>query len=200
LFEKDSHAVHVALFAQAAGCFWKNIDILEAYGYVPDLLQNITTQSSRLVLPHIEPWIESFFPMDTHGPEVMRLSFFPETELEIIFSSHFDITWGSNRHHAIGIVDSVSVPELFLTRPGLRSLAEVDIRESPAEQWWVFLPLSCTTEDPELAWILVNYEEQRMYVGPNATTALVWKGRAICDMSTWARLTTLDEIRDYGAD
>jgi hypothetical protein len=127
----------------------------------------------------------------------MRLSFFPEQDAEFQVSSHFFITWGSNRHHEIGIVDSVSVPEFFLTRPDLRSLAEMDIRQSPAEKWWLFLPLSLAAGYSELEWILVNYEEQRMYVGPNAATALVWKGRDVCDMSTWARFTSLEEIQNY---
>jgi hypothetical protein len=200
VYENNLEPVNVALYCQAAGCFWKNLDIVEYFAHVPTILQGTTTHSSRLLLPHIEPWLDSFFPQHTHdGPEVMRLSFFPEDESEIILSSHFDITWGSNRHHEIGIVESVSVPESFLSRPDLRSLAEVDIRQSPAEQWWLFLPLSCAAE-PELEWILVNYEEQRMYVGPNATTALVWKGRDICDMGTWARLKTVEEIRDHGGN
>jgi hypothetical protein len=51
--------------------------------------------------------------------------------------------------------------------------------------------------DLESEWILVNYEEERMYLGPNGSEALVWKGRNVWDMATWARLKTMKEIEDY---
>jgi hypothetical protein len=43
----------------------------------------------------------------------------------------------------------------------------------------------------------MNYKEQRMYIGPDASGALVWKGRDVYDLSTWARLTSMDEIREH---
>jgi hypothetical protein len=46
----------------------------------------------------------------------------------------------------------------------------------------------------------VNYEEERMYVGPFACEALVWKGRDVWDVGTWVKLTTMEEIQDYGRD
>jgi hypothetical protein len=52
----------------------------------------------------------------------------------------------------------------------------------------------------DLQWFLVNYEEERMYVGPFACEALVWKGRDIWDVSTWVKLTTMEQIQDYGRD
>jgi hypothetical protein len=76
-------------------------------------------------------------------------------------------------------------------------LAEEDIYQSPAEQWSFFRsPLG--DAESGLDWALMNYKEKRMYVGPDASEALVWKGRDIYDVSTWARLTGMDEIRDYG--
>jgi hypothetical protein len=86
----------------------------------------------------------------------------------------------------------------------IRSLADMDITTSPPVQWWIIFPLSKANKKlrlrDDLQWILVNYEEERMYVGPLACEALVWKGRDIWDVRTWARLTTMEEIRDYGRD
>jgi hypothetical protein len=70
----------------------------------------------------------------------------------------------------------------------LRSLADVDIATSPPGQWSIMFPLSeghkkAKLRD-DLQWFLVNYEEERMYVGPFACEALVWKGRDIWDVST----------------
>jgi hypothetical protein len=52
----------------------------------------------------------------------------------------------------------------------------------------------------DLQWFLVNYEEERMYVGPFAHEALVWKGRDVWDVRTWVTLTTMEEIQDHGRD
>jgi hypothetical protein len=195
--EVSSSVVNVALYCQATGCFWKNPLIMESNAIIPSVLRCTTTHSSQILLPHIEPWLNHLFrvPEDSDGPPPdVRLSDFADSRGETRISSHFQIKWGSKHfNQEIGTVDSVSRD--LGDGP---SLVEEDISQSPAEQWWLFLPLSLEAQYHELEWMLVNYREQRMYVGPNASEALAWRGRDVYDMSTWARLTSIEEIRDYG--
>lgn len=190
--KSPSGVVSVALYGLATGSFWKNPDII---GYTPDILQRTTMRSAPLFLPHIEPWLNSYFaePGSSHRPEDVALHYHLPGQRKYT-GGCFEVNWGAKRHYEIGTVDSLSLG--WLVDPP--SLAEEDVGQSPAEQWWLFLPLSYgPLVDDDLHWILVNYEEQRMYVGPNAYEALVWKGSDVCDMGAWARLRTMDEIRNH---
>jgi hypothetical protein len=107
---------------------------------------------------------------------------------------HFEVRWGSRSHHGqIGTVESLSTDRV-------ESLAQHDIAQSAGEQWWLFLPLGHDLFDGGREWIFVNYRKQRMYVHPNASESLAWKGRDIYDLRTWASLGSLDEIRDFDSN
>jgi hypothetical protein len=189
--KNSSGLVSVALYGLAAGTFWKNRKLI---WYPLDILRRTTTRSAPLYLPHIEPWLKYHFPQprSSRPPNDVALYYLVGNREYACF---FEMNWCAKRRNEIGTVVSLRLGGLVKSL----SLAEQDVGQSPAEQWWLFLPLSY---GPQVRrhqhWIFVNYEEQRMYVGPNASEALVWKGRDVCDMGAWARLTTMDEIRDHG--
>jgi hypothetical protein len=191
---KNGH-LNMKLFYQAAGCFWKNPYFLNNRWYNHFVLQWATMRSSQLLLPHLEPWVNNCVQSDERpgdDDEDMTLGFLGGAQGETMSSSG-GVKWiePGRALASVGSAWTSSCP----------CLAVQDVIQSPPEQWWVFWPMVMSdVEAFELEWRLVNYKEQRMYVGPNALEALVWKGRDVYDMSTWAKLTSMQEILNHSVD
>jgi hypothetical protein len=188
---KSTSRFHMPFFYEATGPFWKN-DSIHTMALCITMIFT-PALSRRMLLPHVEPVLNSLFSCYASSEPLIspRVRYSAaDTEGGIQVWRHFDVNYRSECLYVIGKVESV-----LMGWPEEPSLAEEDIRQSPAEQWSLFLSVG----DPEsdLDWILMNYKEKRMYVGPDCSEALVWKGRDIYDLSTWARLTSIDEIREY---
>jgi hypothetical protein len=191
--------IDMGLYYQAAGPFWKNPIVIAEMRYTPCVLQWSTPGCYSMLLPHLEPWLNLHLLEDqTHFEHATRLAYCKDIYEDEHPSCHFDVKLGLRRYvpgsDYISNIDSVA---LGWNRG--HSLAEQDLRTSPAGQWWLFLPFSFAAgpTDP-VNWVLINYNEERMYIGPNASTALVWKGRDAFRMYTWEELKSMESIHNFG--
>jgi hypothetical protein len=208
--DSNGYPADVGLYYQAAGCFWKNSQVERDPYHIPAVLQFSTRRSSQLLLPHLGPWLS--YQVATHPDTTdilrwqMKLSCCrngPDDESDIIHI-YLEIEPKIEDLPQFGTIDSQDMDldrhPSFWGESAPPLLAEADVTVSPGK-WWVIFPLSTATQRGwDFEWILVNYQEERMYVGPNASEALVWKGKNVWDLATWAKLKTMKEIEDYGRD
>jgi hypothetical protein len=207
--DSDPYPADVGLYYQAAGCFWKNSKVEHDPDHIPAILQFSTRRSSQLLLPHLDPWLSNQVATnpDTTGDYrrwQMKLSCCSNGSDDESDNIRIWVEPKIENLPQFGTIDSQDMdldmhPSTW-GEGGPPLLAEVDVTVSPSK-WWVIFPLSTVTQRGwDFEWILVNYQDERMYVGPNASEALVWKGKNVWDMATWAKLKTMKEIEDYGSD
>jgi hypothetical protein len=68
---------------------------------------------------------------------------------------------------------------------------------SPPGQWWLLVEYLHAAVEGQFDWVLINYKGERMYVGPNSSEAIVWKGRDSLRMATWVRWRSLEAIKCF---
>jgi hypothetical protein len=195
------YLIDIGYYYKAAGCFWNNSDIAPSLLLIFTALEFSTRSSSQLLLPYLGPWIQYHSTatpvLDDDVSWETKLRHHPnpkDTTVSSRFNLHVD-----RKIDGVGEIGVVKRTTRDKEKPGPHSLAELDLAISRPGQWWVFFDFTFSREDVwEVGWTLVNYEQERMYVGPNASESLVWKGKPIWDVTTCRRLKTLQQILDYG--
>jgi hypothetical protein len=191
--------IDMGRYYQATGPFWKNPIVISEMPYIPCVLEWSAPRCYSMLLPHLEPWLDCHLLEDeTHLEHATRLAYCKNIHEDDDLSCHFDVKLGLRRYvpgsDYISNIDSVALG----WKPG-HSLAEQDLRASPAGQWWLFLPFSFAAGPTDkVNWVLVNYNEERMYIGPDASIAHVWKGRDAFRMYTWERFKSMEYIQNFG--
>jgi hypothetical protein len=154
-----------------------------------------------MLLPHSERWLDHHFPeaLD-HGEPIQRLAYCAEDTGSYRLYSSFGVRPNRNRVHYEGyhcISNVHSIEFRAGSNHGL-TLIEQDFGTATAGQWWLFASPKFSLDGCRVYWVLINYKERRMYVGPNASEALVWKGKDVFCMETWARLRIMEDIEILG--
>jgi hypothetical protein len=176
--------VDVALFYEAAGPFWRNPLVVAAEHYILYHVLHWSAPSAYpRLLPHLGRWL------NIHRPESSecRRYQYHLTTCKPDDHSSFRPTVQPRCPPWHGISKVVRVPYSWSCRP---SLMEQDLRAHRQGQWWLF------SRGP-LRWVLINYREERMYIAPDVSKALSWKGKDPF-LNSWDELTTMEAIENLG--
>jgi hypothetical protein len=191
--------IDVSFYYLAAGPFWKNPLVIADFHDIGEILVWSNNSSMSMLVPHLEPWLDHHFPaVPYHLEPVRQLGYCVETASFHSCGHHcgsFYVTPSRNhRLHEgefyLSKVDSIE----FRDEDRIPTLIERDLRPATAGQWWLFAPVNYHAP---YRWVLINYKARRMYAGPNVSEALVWKGKDVYRMETWARLTSIEDIENF---
>jgi hypothetical protein len=192
-------SIDMPFFYLAAGAFWKNPVVIGRFRYISRVLRWSIVSSHKMLLPLLEPWLHRHFPeVPDHTESIVRQTYYLGNH-SVNPHYHFDVKPNPKRvchegRQYISNVDSIA----FQVGPNRSppTLMEQDLLASPPGQWWLFVPYLDPDFD-QLDWVLINYKDERMYVGPNPSEALVWKGRDSFLVGTWVRFRTMAAIEVF---
>lgn len=188
---KHSVSIDIAFFYQAAGAFWKNPIVINYFRYIPDVFVMSTRTSRKMLFPHLEPWLHrQCHEVQGIAETTVRLAYTKPLD-HVVHQFHLKLNPKRARHVRIANVDFIvgwnSSPTLM----------EQDLLASPPGQWWLLTGFQSGWIERSRDWVLINYEEKRMYYGHDPTEAVVWKGRDSLRMATWVRWHSLEAIKHF---
>lgn len=183
-YESDADAgIHIGWFVESAGCFWKNPKLIDDKNAIGEVLFLISRESRMMFLPHIELWLirhantvapdHAFIKLhDANGRKCGNPYLNPTVGIYDDDDS-YSIALLGNVESFTSVDDDDDdddwnfIYACYSTIPLVR-----DLKDSQPSSWWIYQN-DCSGYSP--GWILVNYREKKMYIGPDGTQAYYWE-------------------------
>jgi hypothetical protein len=189
---------------ELAGRFWANPEVIKDRHLIPRMLERTSVGSTRLWAPHIRPWLNEHAKTTNWSNSLYEFapteevdcdnSYAEERKLLVLRRGSKLITFGDLPQWTLGLGGEISdgrtrwstfthmgrVPEYdWSERP---SLAERELGENGGDEWWVMRSISKGSIYWPSEWILISFEEKRMYDG---NLSSYWEWDDPWDTGSW---------------
>lgn len=169
--EVSSGLTSVAIFYSAAGSFWKNPKVQEPSEFLLRVLMWIPQRSRLMLMPHLESWVlRRAYPSNLCGRIGTYLS----------DQGIMCLNGGAIKDYWVTSILDVAKWEANDANDEDCPAVE-DILNSRPESWWMFPSTDYGSNEDE--WTLVNYDDRKIYSGPNAASWYRWED--IWDVENW---------------